>query len=192
MVHQETESKLRLGAMAPVLRRLRRLGFKPLSPRRLETNQVFDFPDGRLRGQGLLVRLRRSGGEWRLTFKEPAVVRGGIKSRPEHETALQDGAPLAALLRGLGLVPTWYYEKYRRVLKRGAVLAFADETPVGNFLEIEGAPGAIRALAAALGFAPGDLVSDSYFTLFARARGSSRPGDLRFPRRAARAARRSA
>jgi adenylate cyclase class 2 len=189
MVHQETESKLRLGDVAPVVKRLRQLRFTPLAPRRLETNQLFDFPDGRLRARGLLVRLRRSGGEWRLTFKERALIRGGIKSRPEHETTLGDGAPFAALLEGLGLVPTWYYEKYRRVLKRGAVQAFVDETPVGNYLEIEGSPAAIRTLAAALGFNPGDLISDSYFTLFARARGRSAPGDLRFPGRAARARR---
>jgi len=183
MVHQETESKLRLGALAPLVRRLRTLGFRPHAPRRLETNQLYDFPDGRLRARGLLVRLRRCGGEHRLTFKEPARIRGGIKSRPEHETVLADPAPFAALLAALGLKPTWYYEKYRRELKRGAVHLFVDETPIGNFLEIEASPAAIRKLAVALGYTAGDLISDSYFALYFKQLGGRRPGDLRFPRR---------
>jgi adenylate cyclase class 2 len=183
MVHQETESKLWLGALAPLVRRLRTLGFTPHAPRRLETNQLYDFPDGRLRARGLLVRLRSCGGEQRLTFKEAARIRGGIKSRPEHETVLGDGAPLAALLAALGLKPTWYYEKYRRELKRGAVHLFVDETPIGNFLEIEASPAAIRKLAAALGHGPADLISDSYFTLYLKQLGGRRPGDMRFSRR---------
>ncbi len=183
MVHQETESKLRLGAVAPLLRQLKALGFKPHAPRRLETNQLYDFPDGRLRARGLLVRLRSCGGEHRLTFKETAKISGGIKSRPEHETVLGDPAPLAALLEALGLQPTWHYEKYRRELRRGAVHLFVDETPIGNFLEIEASPVAIRKLAAALGYCSDDLMSDSYFTLYLRQLGAKRPGDMRFPRR---------
>ena len=183
MVHQETESKLRLGAVAPLMRRLKTLGFKPLLPRRLETNQLYDFPDGRLRARGLLVRLRRCGGEHRLTFKESARIHGGIKSRPEHETVLGEPAPFIALLKALGLQPTWYYEKYRRELKRGAVHLFVDETPIGNFMEIEASPAAIRHLATALGYSTGDLISDSYFTLYLRQLGARRPVDMRFPRR---------
>lgn len=183
VAHLETETKIAVDDPRGLLRRLRALGFAPSAPRRLERNQLFDFPGGRLRAAGTLVRLRECGGAWRLTVKAPATVAGGIKSRPEYETALADPEPLRRLLAAAGLDATWYYEKYRREFKRGRLHLFLDETPAGVFLEIEGPhPAAIVALAARLGFAPEAFISDSYFTLWAKRCGDPHPPDMRFPR----------
>lgn len=182
MAHQETETKLAVGDPRALLRRIKALGFAPSAPRRIERNQLFDFPGGRLRAAGMLVRLRECGGEWRLTVKAPATVAGGIKSRPEYETALADPEPLRQLLKAAGLAATWYYEKFRREFKRGRLHLFFDETPAGVYLEIEGPhAAAIGALATRLGFSPTDFISDSYFTLWARRCGDPRPPDMRFP-----------
>jgi adenylate cyclase class 2 len=180
VAHREIETKLPIAALPQLNRRLRALGFAPATPRRLERNQLYDFPDGSLRAGGRLVRLRECGGERRLTVKAPARVRGGIKSRPEHETVIGDFSPLVALFSALGLVPTWYYEKYRREWQHRGVRLFVDETPAGNYLEVEADAGAIRAFAKKLGFSPAQFISDSYFTLYCRLKNSPRPGDMRF------------
>jgi len=52
-----------------------------------------------------------------------------------------------------------------------------DETPIGNFLEIEGDPAGIDAVAARLGFARSDYITDSYHRLFLL---SGRSGDMVF------------
>jgi adenylate cyclase class 2 len=54
-----------------------------------------------------------------------------------------------------------------------------DETPIGNFLEIEGDPAGIDAAAARLGFARSDYITDSYHRLFLL---SGRSGDMVFAR----------
>jgi len=190
MAHQETETKLPLFNPRGLPAKLRALGFAPLTPRRLETNQLYDFPDGRLRAAGRLVRLRRCGGEWRLTVKAPPRVSRGIKSRPEFETPLADPEPLLQLLSAAGMTATWYYEKYRREFKRGALHLFLDETPAGAFLEIEGPTrAAIAKLALELGFSPLQFISDSYYALWARHTGDPRPPDMRFPLKKSRGAR---
>ena len=56
-----------------------------------------------------------------------------------------------------------------------------DETPIGDFLEIEGDADGIHRAAAALGFAPADYVTDSYVTLFFAA---GRQGDMVFAMKA--------
>ena len=183
MAHREIETKLPIAALAPLNRRLRALGFAPDTPRRLERNQLFDFPDGSLRAAGRLVRLRECGGEKRLTIKAPARVQGGIKSRPEYETVIGDFSPLLELFTSLGMVRTWYYEKYRREWLRGGVRLFVDETPAGNYLEIEAGAAAIRSFARSLGFSPAEFIGDSYFSLYCRLKNSPRPGDMRFRRR---------
>lgn len=182
MAHREIETKLPIAALAPLNRRLLALGFVPATPRRLERNQLFDFPDGSLRAAGRLVRLRECGGEKRLTVKAPGRLRGGIKSRPEYETVIGDFSPLLELFGALGLVRTWYYEKYRREWSRGGVRLFVDETPAGNYLEVEAGATAIRAFARSLGFSPAQFIGDSYFSLYCRFKNSRQPGDMRFSR----------
>ena len=53
-----------------------------------------------------------------------------------------------------------------------------DETPIGCFLEIEGDPDGITAVAAELGYRPADYVAESYVGLFLASGGK---GDMVFP-----------
>jgi adenylate cyclase class 2 len=74
----------------------------------------------------------------------------------------------SVILAELGFFPQFLYEKYRteyqRDGSRGIVLL--DETPIGTFFEIEGAPRSIDALAKALGFCRSDYITASYGRLY--------------------------
>ena len=89
-----------------------------------------------------------------------------MKLREEHETAVADGAVAQAILEGLGYAIRFRYEKYREEFALAEALIAIDETPIGVFIEIEGAADRIEATATALGFSPADYITDSYRTLF--------------------------
>jgi adenylate cyclase class 2 len=101
-----------------------------------------------------------------------------VKSRREDEVTVSPGDALDAILRGLGLVPVFRYQKYREARRWRDAEIVIDETPIGTFLEIEGPVETIHAAAAALGRSPEDFVLESYPALFAAAGGR---GDMVFP-----------
>jgi adenylate cyclase class 2 len=166
----ETEIKLRWADRPErALELLQRHGFAEASPRQLEIDQVFDRPDQALRRAGQLLRLRRRGPEWTLTYKGPPHA-GPYKSREEIETTLADGPAFEAILDALGYARTFRYEKYRTkfVSARGAGsgVITLDETPIGSFLELEGPEYWIEETAAYLGFTPHQFIASSYAALY--------------------------
>jgi adenylate cyclase class 2 len=180
----EIEVKLRVGKIADVESRLKALGAFLETPRAFEDNLVFDFPDRRLHADGVLLRLRRGARGATLTLKqkvEEEVV--GAKVRRETETRVEDFDVVGAILAGLGLEVSWRYQKYRAVYRLGGLHALVDETPIGNFLELEGPKAEIDRWAGALGFEPRDYLVDTYRELYEAWRDErSRPdGPLVFP-----------
>ncbi len=173
----EIEIKVRIGPLPPWREKLAALGASVETPRQLEWNQVFDAPGNVLRERGVLLRLRRCGEQSILTMKKQAQRDAAYKIREETEAAVSDFAAMEAILRGIGFNPFFAYEKYREVLRLGGVLVMIDETPIGNFLEIEGEPAAIDGAAALLGFSRGDYITDSYYRLFLA---TGRSGDMVF------------
>lgn len=173
----EIEIKLRVGPLAPWREKLIALGAEMKCPRGLERNLVFDTPRRRLKKNGMLLRLRRSQGRSVLTMKLPARGEAGYKVREETEVDVSDFAAMAGILGGIGFRPFFTYEKYREMFQVDGVGVMVDETPIGNFLEIEGDPAGIDAVAARLGFARSDYITDSYHRLFLL---SGRSGDMVF------------
>jgi len=175
----EIEIKVRIGALPPWREKLLALGAEVLAPRALEKNLVFDSPRKRLKKTGILLRLRRAGGRSVLTMKMPARApeEAAYKVREETEADVSDFAAVERILRGIGFRPFFVYEKYREVLRMGLVGVMLDETPIGNFLEIEGDPAEIDRAAALLGFSRGDYIRDSYYRLFLL---TGRAGDMVF------------
>jgi adenylate cyclase class 2 len=166
----ETEIKLRLADGAAHARELlERLGFTQTSPRQLEVDQVFDLPGQTLRRSGHLLRLRRRGAQWILTYKGPARS-GRHKSREEIETNLADGEAFEVILAALGYERTFRYEKYRTKFsgadKNGSGIVTIDETPIGSFLELEGPGYWIDETAAYLGFRQDQYITSSYAALY--------------------------
>ena len=81
--------------------------------------------------------MRKYGSEWLLTHKAKGKA-GRHKTRVETETKVADGAKMEAILRALGFAPTFRYEKFRAEWSDGKGQVVVDETPIGNFGEIEG------------------------------------------------------
>ena len=162
---KEIEIKFRIADAAGLRRRLRRAGFRLVTPRTYEDNQLYDFPGAVLRGRGELLRLRQYGKAWKLTHKARGTE-GRHKSREETETALEDGKAMAHVLARLGMVPSFRYEKYRSEYSDGRGHVVLDETPIGDFGEIEGLARWIDRTAKALGIGPAEYIIESYAQLF--------------------------
>jgi adenylate cyclase class 2 len=161
----ETELKLRIPATGPFRARLEALGFRETVPAQAEVSVLWDR-DGELRAAGSALRTRRYAGAVRLTWKGPRVPDPILKIRPEHETGLEDGEALEAILRALGFAPVLRLEKVRAVWERPELEACLDETPFGCYLELEGDPQAIRAAMEGLGLAPDRAEPRSYPELY--------------------------
>ena len=181
----ETEIKLRLsegpGRAKAVLEQH---GFHPIGPRELETNLSFDLPGGELRQTIRLLRLRSAGGRWTVTYKGPPITSDRHKSREEIETEVSDGEAFVHILMRLGYQPSFAYEKFRTTFKADGDdgIVTLDETPIGDFLELEGPAYWIDQTAVTLGFEPADYITSSYAALYEEYRRThdTVPRDMQF------------
>jgi adenylate cyclase class 2 len=173
----EKEIKLRIAGPEAARQAVRRAGARLVRPRHFEDNLLLDDRRFSLRSRGEVLRLRRTPDASVLTFKGPRQESGGIKSRPEVEVVVGDADLMLQILGAVGFHPTFRYQKYRETWGYEGAEIVIDETPVGTFLEIEGTPAAIHRTAAALGYARGDYITDSYVGLFLAAGGR---GDMVF------------
>jgi adenylate cyclase class 2 len=164
----EIEIKLPMdGPWGPIQRKLRSLGFQIAKKRVFEVNVVLDTADLRVRRQGELVRIRRAGKTATLTYKGPAT-HGVHKSRVEIETTVTDPARLTTILEHLGYAQVFRYEKYRaeyRKLREPGTVTL-DQTPIGNYLELEGPTKWIDRTARLLGYGEADYITASYGFLY--------------------------
>jgi adenylate cyclase class 2 len=118
---------------------------------------------------------------------EIVVAAPRYKVRIETETVVEDGPALGAIFERLGYAPVFRYEKFRtewsqvsgsidgplfpedagvlrvRQMKSHLVV---DETPIGEFAELEGPPEWIDATLARLGIDPATCITESYGRLF--------------------------
>jgi adenylate cyclase, class 2 len=164
-LRNEIEIKFRVDDTRALVRQLRRSGFRLLTPPTREMNTVYDLPNQALRKRGELLRLRQYGMEWLLTHKAKGKV-GRHKTRVETETKVADGAKMEAILHALGFAPTFRYEKFRAEWSDGKGHVVVDETPIGNFGEIEGPSRWIDRTAQALQIPPADYITATYSELF--------------------------
>ena len=163
---REIEIKFRVADVRALGRKLRAAGFRLATRRTHEMNTLYDLPGKVLRGRKELLRLRKYGTDWKLTHKSGGKT-GRHSSRKELETDVADGKKMDAILRGLGYAPTFRYEKFRAEWTDGKGQVVVDETPIGNFCEIEGPPRWIDATAKKLGVSRTDYITKNYATLFA-------------------------
>jgi adenylate cyclase, class 2 len=136
MMAIEIEKKYRLTKQQrqAVLRRLRETKAKP-------RGEVFE-ENTLYRGRGLdlvrgVLRLRRTGSQAVLTYKEERHSPSSVKKRQEDETRIADPDALDAILRALGFEVALVYEKRRATFQLGSAEVTIDELPFGLFMEIE-------------------------------------------------------
>jgi adenylate cyclase class 2 len=163
--NREIEIKFQVADTRVLARKLRAAGFRNVTPRTHEMNTLYDLPGEVLRGRRELLRLREYGANWTLTHKAKGKT-GRHSSRDETETGVGDGRKMDAILRALGYAPSFRYEKFRAEWTDGKGQVVVDETPIGNFCEIEGAPQWIDATAKRLGTAQVDYITKNYAGLF--------------------------
>ena len=188
----ETEIKLVVTSPRRLRKRLGELGFRPVRARHFESNYLFDFPGERLRKARCLLRLRFANDQGLLTFKGPPLRSHNYKIRREIETHVSDGHLLREILLNLGMREVFCYEKFRTVYApRGkkdvseAPQLVVDETPIGNFLELEGPKPWIDEIARQLDYSRTDYITESYAALY-RAKcveEGNKVGNMVFPKR---------
>ncbi|PYT21504.1 MAG: class IV adenylate cyclase [Acidobacteria bacterium] len=163
----EIEIKLEIPSAAFGRRVLSGAGFGISRRRVFEINLVFDTPDRAIRRARALLRVREAGGASTLTYKG-APVPGKHKSREEVETGISDAEKMRTVLERAGFEVVFRYEKFRTEYAKTSEhgLALLDETPIGYYLELEGAPQWIDRTARRLGFSEADYITESYARLY--------------------------
>jgi len=173
---QEIEAKFYVNNLDAIKTRLQKLEARLIQPRVLETNIRFDLPDGGLRSEGRVLRLRQDS-EARLTYKSASNNDQGVLSRTEIELTIEDFGRAKQLLEALGYQPIFIYEKFRTTYciqtsegfktSEVSVLVMLDELPYGNFVEIEGGSvEAFRKISDLLGLTWDATIAKSYHALF--------------------------
>jgi adenylate cyclase, class 2 len=208
---REIEIKLHIGDLVELRAKLRRLRARA-APRMFEVNVLYDTSAADLRLTGRLLRIRmealapskatgKGGGRIArrsstaargvLTYKAPttgmtrSIEARRYKEREEIEVEFHPADGLEPILRALGFRPGFRYEKFRteyRLAKLKGLCLDVDETPIGDYLELEGSPAAIDRAAKLLGFNAQDYITATYWDLYVadcRGRGAT-PSDLVF------------
>jgi adenylate cyclase class 2 len=181
----ETEIKFRVDDLPGLTRRLEAAGFTLQTPRAFESNTLYDTSNREMRARTEILRIRNYAGRCLLTHKRLPDIGPGEdthKHRIETETEISDGRALAEIFRSLGLVAAFRYEKWRTEWSDGHGHCVVDETPIGNYAELEGTDEWIDRISARLGIDPSEHITLSYGRLFDlwREQNASAAEDLTF------------
>ena len=162
----ETEIKVNIEDVEGFCLQLLALNPGILAERHFEDNYLLDFPDGKLQSGRCLLRIRFAKGCGFLTFKGPSRLDGIFKTREELETRVEDGTTMLEVLERIGMGVCFRYQKHRREYALDQVHVSVDETPIGNYVELEGTEDAIRSLAHKMGIAETQFLRLSYYSLY--------------------------
>jgi len=165
---QEVEIKFRIDDVGSLLGALPPRGFRTVTKRTHELNTLYDLPGLPLRDRGAILRIRQYGSKWTVTYKDRkgSASATAHKSRREIETEVKNGSALAQILEAAGFQVCFAYEKYRSEWTDRTGYVVIDETPIGNFGEVEGPPAWIDSTAELLGVAKSQYLTESYAELF--------------------------
>ncbi len=140
---REIEAKLRVTSHDAVRERLRSLGATHVRTG-IETNVIYDRPDGSLRKRGMGLRVRAVVADQgdappaTITVKGPRIT-SELKTREEQEVQVDNAATAAAMLEMLGHRVILRYQKRRESWTLGECGVELDTPPhIGLFVEIEG------------------------------------------------------
>lgn len=193
MQNAEIELKFPVSDPASFQAILPRFGFHLETPRTFEHNTLYDTPARDLRARKQILRLRQYGNRCTLTHKRQPdsnpTDTTRYKIRIETETTVAERSAMAEIFTQLGYAPAFIYEKYRSEWSHpagtnGEITAHLvlDETPLGNYAELEGPTAWIDQTLTDLNIDPTTCITDSYGKLFLdwKARTSSLANNLTF------------
>ena len=176
--NKEIEIKLPVADLDLAVRAVQKLNAKIVAERHLEDNYLLDLSGGSLAKERKLLRIRRIASpdpphreiKTILTFKDTPDISDGVKEREEVECEVKGAANLKEIFRRLEYRITFRYQKFRTIYRPENVLLdiCIDETPIGNFLELEGEILRIHEFATRLGFNRDDYITQSYSSLYFR------------------------
>lgn len=172
----EKEIKLKIDSPRKILQKIGKAGFNLFRKRYFEDNFLFDFENRKLLLKGCILRLRIVKGKGILTYKEPSPRKSLAKVRREVETHVKDPEAIFEIFENLGLKVIFRYQKFRRIYRKGDLILSLDETPIGNFIELEGKEEEIVKEAKNLGFSLSEFIKESYMELFFK----EKKGDMVF------------
>ncbi|GAP12346.1 adenylyl cyclase CyaB, putative [Longilinea arvoryzae] len=175
---QEIEVKFYVRDLAKVEQHLQKANASLKQKRMFETNLRFDTADTALGRQRRVLRLRRPAPGFTsddpqglLTYKGPTQSGQAISIRQEIEVVVSDFETAYHLLEALGYQLVVMYEKWRTVYVLDSVDIDLDQTPLGNFIEVEGPNTAkIQEVAQKLDLDWEARSGESYMALFNRVR----------------------
>lgn len=175
---REIEVKIKIDSIEDIKKKLKTLGGKE-KERVFEDAEYFDFDDGRIKKNDQVIRLRNGV----LAYKGPARS-SNMMDREEIEVKV-DEKKMKEIFLKIGLKPKKVIQKYRtRFLfdnRKGEVTV--DETPIGNYIEIEGTEKFILDMTKKLGYTSKDHIVKTYGYLakeFYKAKGIKSDGGMRF------------
>jgi adenylate cyclase class 2 len=165
----EIEIKFSVEDLPGLAQRLEGAGFRLQTSRTLESSVLYDTPERKMRARTEILRIRNYAGRWTVTHKripDSGVGEGRHKHRIETETEVSDGEAMAEVFLSLGLVAAFRYEKWRAEWTDGEGQCVVDETPIGDYAELEGTPEWIDRAALRLGVQHSEYITLSYGRLF--------------------------
>ncbi len=165
----EIEVKFRVKDLQALEAALSQHGFVCKTPRTFESNVLFDTASHTLRGTRQILRLRRYGERWVVTHKQTTPndsPEARHKERIETETEVEDGDAITAIFGALGYTPSFIYEKWRSEWADSQGHCVVDETPIGQYAELEGPPEWIDTTLSILKVDQADVTILSYGRLF--------------------------
>ncbi len=175
----ETEIKINIDKLdiEDIRKRILKIRAELFKARHLEVDEYFDKRKY-LENSNQLLRLRDNS---TLCYKGPPEKKAKFKIREEIELLVGDGNRLKTILEKLGYKKTKQKEKYREAYIIGTVQIMIDETPIGNFIEIEGTKENVPVIAAKLGFAEKDFIKKTYSEIWkSYAKKHGKKGDMIF------------
>lgn len=161
----EIEVKIRVDEIKNLAEKILELGAKLEKERFFEENTLFDFPSKTLYKKRQALRLRRMNKKSFLTFKGPPKKSRKFKIREEYESEVKNEKQLRKILKSLGFIPVFNYEKHRTVYRKKGLKISLDETSIGNFVELEGEREKIVKFANALGVSKKEFIKLDYIQL---------------------------
>jgi len=173
----EIEVKIKIEDVEDIKKRILKIKAELFKHRHLEVDEYFDNRN-KLKNTDQLLRLRDN---CILTYKGPQKRKQEMKIREEIELLIDDGNKFKQILEKLGYIYVKRKEKYRESYILGRTQITIDETPMGNYIEVEGSKETVPKIVKRLGFAEKDMINKTYTDIWeAYAKKNNLKGDMIF------------